>query len=344
MSKKKRDDRDIQEISVSKTPQLDLFSLLDSRDKDYSNSIDIYDSLPKYSLDRRRRFTDIRQAAAKERECRIGGRVIKVKVRPALIETRPGEPELVYPGEREEIIEDALRKLAVNGGIAMIDGKVGVLFTFYQLRNELKKNNHEFKLSEIKEAILVCRGAQLETVSEDGETVISSSFFPMVGLTTRKDLKLRQGDTKCYVQFNPLVTDSIHNHTFRLYDYKTSMAIKSPLARYIHKRMSHHWSQASSRNPYTPRLVSFLKGSPRGLTKPMSTNVRAMKTALETLIKHAVIESYDDSERIMNGQKITDIVYKIYPTEKFVKIVKKANYKNGVISAKMALTNSTQRE
>ena len=63
-----------------------------------------------------------------------------------------------------------------DGGIAMIDGKVGVLFTFYQLRNELKKNKHEFKLSEIKEAILVCRGAQLETISEDDETVISSSF------------------------------------------------------------------------------------------------------------------------------------------------------------------------
>lgn len=150
MSKKKRNDKDIQEIAVHNTPQLDLFSLLDSRDKHYSNSIDIYDALPKYSLEKRRRFTDIAQAAAKERECRIGDQIIRVRVRPALIETEPGKPELVFPGEREEIIEDALRKLAVNGGIAMIDGKVGVLFTFYQLRNELRKNKHEFKLSEIK--------------------------------------------------------------------------------------------------------------------------------------------------------------------------------------------------
>src|SRR5690554_6859388 len=105
MSKKKRNDKDIQEIAVHSTPQLDLFSLLDSRDKQYSNSIDVYDALPKYSLERRRRFTEISQAAAKERECRIGGRTIKVKVRPALIETEPGRPELVYPGEREEIIE-----------------------------------------------------------------------------------------------------------------------------------------------------------------------------------------------------------------------------------------------
>lgn len=340
MSKKENEDKDIQAISVSTTPQLDLFSLLDDRDKDFSNSIDIYDALPKYSLERRRRFTDISKAVAKERECRVGSRTIKVKVKPALIETKPGKPELVYPGEREEIIEDALRKLAVNGGTVMIDGKVGVLFTFYQLRQELKRNNHEFKLSEIKEAILVCRGAQLETISEDEETVISSSFFPMVGLTTRKDLKLRDGDTRCYVQFNPLVTDSIQNQTFRLYDYKTSMAIKSPLARYIHKRMSHHWSQASSKHPYTPRLVSFLKGSPRGLSERMATNVRAMKMALETLQEHNVVQSFDDSDRIKDGKKLKDISYKIYPTDDFVKIIKKANYKSNMSATKKALKKS----
>lgn len=337
MSKKKRNDKDIQEIAVHSTPQLDLFSLLDSRDKQYSNSIDVYDALPKYSLERRRRFTEISQAVAKERECRIGGQTIKVKVRPALIETESGNPELVYPGEREEIIEDALRKLAVNGGIAMIDGKVGVLFTFYQLRNELKKNKHEFKLSEIKEAILVCRGAQLETISEDDETVISSSFFPMVGLTTRKDIQLRKGDTKCYVQFNPLVTESILKQTFRLYDYTTSMAIKSPLARYIHKRMSHHWSQASANHPYTPRLVSFLNGSPRGLTKRMKDNLKAMKNALDILKEHDVIERYDDTDRIKDGNKILDVNFKIYPTDKFVKVIKKANYKRGMLATKQAL-------
>ena len=122
------------------------------------------------------------------------------------------------------------------------------------------------------------------------------------------------------------------------------MAIKSPLARYIHKRMSHHWSQASSTNPYTPRLVSFLKGSPRGLSDRMATNVRAMKMALDTLKEHNVIDSYDDSERIKDGKKLTDIVYKIYPTKQFVKIIKKANYKNGIISTKKALTASEESE
>ena len=328
-------DKDIQAVAVNKPPQLDLFSLSDSRDRNYSNSIDIYDALPKYSLEKRRRFTDL-NSAVRERECRIGERVIKVKVKPAIIENSNGKHELVYPGEREEIIEDALRKLAVNGGSVMIDGKVGVLFTFYELRAELRRNKHEFKLSEIKEAILVCRGAQLETVTNDNETVISSSFFPMVGLTTRKDIQMREGDTKCYVQFNPLVTESILKQTFRLYDYSTSMAIKSPLARYMHKRMSHYWSQASANDPYTPHLVPYLSGSPRGLSDRMGSNVRAMKIALDVLVEHEVIASYK-AKRITEGKKLVDIYYAIYPTDKFVKTVKRANYKSNSIRLKKDL-------
>ncbi len=76
----------------------------------------------------------------------------------------------------------------------------------------------------------------------------------------------------------------------------------------------------------------------------MATNVRAMKMALDTLKEHNVIDSYDDSERIKDGKKLTDIVYKIYPTKQFVKIIKKANYKNGIISTKKALTASEESE
>ncbi|WP_207953646.1 hypothetical protein [Vreelandella lionensis] len=125
-------DKDIQAVAVNKPPQLDLFSLSDSRDRNYSNSIDIYDALPKYSLEKRRRFTDL-NSAVRERECRIGDRVIKVKVKPAIIENSKGKHELVYPGEREEIIEDALRKLAVNGGSVMIDGKDWCSFYFLRV-------------------------------------------------------------------------------------------------------------------------------------------------------------------------------------------------------------------
>ncbi|MCV5513821.1 plasmid replication protein, partial [Escherichia coli] len=82
--------------------------------------------------------------------------------------------------------------------------------------------------------------------------------------------------------------ESIMNLSFRQYNYKIGMQIRSPLARYIYKRMSHYWTQASPDSPYTPSLISFLTQSPRELSPRMPENVRAMKLALEALIKQEV--------------------------------------------------------
>ena len=76
----------------------------------------------------------------------------------------------------------------------------------------------------------------------------------------------------------------------------------------------------------------------------MATNVRAMKMALETLEEHNVVQSFDDSERIKDGKKLKDIVYKIYPTEEFVKIIKKANYKSSINQAKKAIASGKKPE
>lgn len=101
------------------------------------------------------------------------------------------------------------------------------MFTLYELQKELSKMGHGYNLNEIKEAIQVCRGATLECISDDGEAFISSSFFPMVGLTTRGEFRKKGGNARCYVQFNPLVNESIMNLSFRQYNYKIGMQIRS---------------------------------------------------------------------------------------------------------------------
>tara|TARA_R110000851_G_scaffold303990_1_gene461745 strand:- start:1064 stop:1390 length:327 start_codon:yes stop_codon:yes gene_type:complete len=100
--------------------------------------------------------------------------------------------------------------------------------------------------------------------------------------------------------------------------------------------MSHYWSQASANDPYTPRLIPYLSGSPRGLSDRMGSNVRAMKIALDVLVEHEVIASYK-AKRITEGKKLVDIYYTIFPTDKFVKTVKRANYKSNSIRLKKDL-------
>jgi len=329
-------DKDINTLTVKTVPQLDLFEIFDTNQRPqnrYSNTIELYDALPKYNWAQRREYHDLEQAEI-VRSCTIRNHEYKVVVKPAILKKR-GKNILVYPGTREEVVEDALRKLAVSGQGQLIEDNAGVSFTLGQLRNELRMMGHTFDISEIKEAIMVCRGAVIECYGDSGETLISSNFFPMIGLTSREKYVAEKDDARCYVMFNPLVTKSIMDLTFRQYNYKLGMELPSPLARFMYKRMSHYWTQASDMKPYTPSLVSFLRQSPRGLSEDMYSNTRAMANALKVLIKHKVVSDYKE-DVIKDGRKTVDVRYVIRPHEDFVKMVKAANYRANQIKEQVA--------
>ena len=116
MSKRTKD-KDLEKLDVIKdSPQMSLFEIIESPAKkdDYSNTIEIYDALPKYIWDQKREHEDLSNAVV-TRQCSIRGQQFTVKVKPAIIEKDDGRTVLIYAGQREEILEDALRKLAVNG-------------------------------------------------------------------------------------------------------------------------------------------------------------------------------------------------------------------------------------
>ncbi|AEO08942.1 putative replication initiation protein (plasmid) [Buchnera aphidicola str. Ak (Acyrthosiphon kondoi)] len=244
-----------------------------------SYTIEIYDSMPKYVWNQKKILNDASNAII-IRKSNIRGKKFLIKIKPAIIEKKNFKTVLIYPGAREEIVEDALRKIAVHGKGKIIEGKAGVIFTLYELQKELIKTGHGYNLNEIKESIEVCRGSTLEYMTEDKKKLISSSFFPLIGII-KKDIN----NFKCYVQFNPLVNESLLNYSFKPYNYTICMKIHSPLARYMYKRMSHYWIQAHQKSPYTPSLLSFLNYSPRDLSERMSENIRAMKNTLQLLIK-----------------------------------------------------------
>lgn len=313
---------------------LELFEIDNSQ---YSNTIDIYDAIPKYT-NTDKTTTDL-SSAETIRHCRIGNTDYKIIIRPAIIKGDNGENILIYPGAREELVESALRKKAVDGQSKTMGDEVGVSFTLYQLQKSLKDLKHGYSIKEIKEAIMVCRGATLECYTANGETVIASSFFPTVALTTREDWLKNPGSSSCVVMFNPLVTRSIMALTFRSYNYTVNMLMNSPLARFIHKRMSHYFKQAHIDTAYSFNLVSFLKGSDRGLSARMPENVRAMKNALDHLVKHKIVGRYE-ATKVTSGLATVDIKYNVYPHADFVKDVIMANsnqQKNNLAITKDAL-------
>lgn len=337
----KTKEKAIEDLTVSHVRQIDLFEIVETpgSDRSLSNTIELYDALPKYNWAQKREHTSMDEAEF-TRVCTVRKVEYRIVVKPAILNKR-GKNVLVYPGNREEVVEDALRKFAVAGQGQMLNNDAGVTFSLSQLKAELQSMGHTYDLNEIKEAIMVCRGATLEVYGDSGQTLISSAFFPVVGLTNRRGY-LENSDARCYVAFNPLVTKSILSLTFRQFDYRLAMTINSPLARYMYKRMSHYWIQASAANPYTPSLVSFLTQSPRGLSEDMYTNTRAMTNALKALIKAKVISEYTE-QIVKDGRKIVDVRYHILPHEEFIKMVKAANYRAKEIQqqAEVATITST---
>lgn len=316
--------------------QMDMFSVLDlptNQQPDYSNVVDIYDAIPKYVWGKTREHEDLKSASI-VRNFKIRNRNFIVKLKPAIIE-KGDKTVLIYAGQREELVEDALRKIAVNGGGVCVKEKAGVSFTLYELMKELERMGHTFSLDEIKEALFVCRGAIMECYSEDGESVINSSLFGLLGLTTRKDIVKKGRAAKCYVQFNPLVNQSIMDLTFRQYNYHTGMKIRSPLARFFYKRMAQYWTHASKKDPYTPKLTTFLGQTPRGLTNKMGEDLRAMRNALDALKKHNVISHYEEEKELKGKQKVINAQYKIFPHPEFVNQVISANQRNKAMNKKL---------
>ena len=130
-----------------------------------------------------------------------------------------------------------------------------------------------------------------------------------------------------------------------MYDYSISMSLKSDLARYIYKRLSHYWTQASKEHPYQPKLVSFLEQSPRGLSGLMKDNMRAMRTALKRLVDHNVIvpDWIEIPIKDPLDKRVTkDIQFELYPHDNFIKHILKANKKQSDIRGQVGITDARE--
>lgn len=167
------------------------------------------------------------------------------------------------------------------------------------------------------------------------------NFLTSLALTSR-DQYLEDGSTKCFCYLPPLVTHGIRTQKFRLYDYSISMGLKSDLARYMFKRMSHYWTQASLDHPYNFKLVTFLTGSPRGLSPKMKDNMRAIRTALKALVDEKVLlpDWEEDVIKDVNDRRDTDVGFSVLPHENFVKHMMRANRKHNEVVSQAELADA----
>jgi hypothetical protein len=318
----------IEDYKKSKPAQLQLFEMIMPSEKDYSNTIELYDFIPKYVWGRVERIQEkFLEPVERKFECR-GGRY-HVRIAPARVQDSDGVSRDYLPGKREELVEDALRKLATEGQGIFLNDEAAVTFTLYQLQQELKRTGHSYSITQLKEALMVCVGTILHLTDESGQSVLASSIFDTIGLQTREDWEGQGEKTKAFVRFNGLVTSSIRNNTFRQFNYEVSMGYQNIISRQLHKRMSHHFTQASFAHPYTILLSTVIRDFGLTAYEKLSHNLRDVETALKEMVSKNVLFKYT-LEKIIDekrSNKIADVRLVLYPHPKFSSEIISANKK-----------------
>ena len=309
--------------------QLNLFQSFlcnTEEDRDHlSNAIDLWDNVPRYSVSR--------QAMTKQRingrflekhqtDFQYKGKKFTRTLVPARVKDLDGVDRDYYASATEELVEDALRKLATDQQAGYFDKPnycSGVVFTLYALRHELKKRGHARSYQEIILALNILSGSIIEIASEEGGEFMSRSpYIPHLAAVSRTQIR-SDPKAKWLVQFHPLITGSIDNVTYRQFNYHLMMSHSTQLARWLHKQLVLKYTFASFASPFDIHYVTIKRDS--GLLDGYSRvrdAICAVEEALMELKAREVLLSCTRKDITGPRNKLLDAVFKLLPSSEFV--------------------------
>lgn len=247
--------------------QLDLFTELNLvAGADHTSTIELFDAIPKYLFSTQ----GANVTAPIVREFAFRKEQWKLTLTPATFSNSAQDGlRARFPGPREEVVEQVLRKMAsenldnlreteVAGG-----GKIiRLVTTLSQIRRRLTEAGHGYKLAEVDEALTVMDGARIDLV---GRLKIKTS-----GIIRRETVAHPHDSTgertAVSITFHPLFYNALANSEYRLLKYDRLMGLKMPLSRWMYARIMHHFSQARrggslSGLPYNVALSFILQGT-----------------------------------------------------------------------------------
>lgn len=320
--------------------QLHFFSIPNGR----GNTLLDYDLIPKFFHDRATKKIPLHEQDPND------ARVIKIseseqyEIVPAIINIGKKDDQgndvtikyAVYPGTRESLIEDCLIHFAQNGEFSLEKGEpgyrtdgryVGVCFTLYQLRQELKKRGKEYKVEELKEGLDVLSMAKYKyTNDNERESVRGYIVAEIDSIPNPNPNDKIRSDRVVHITFDTRASKRILEGHYRSYDAICALTMRSPIARYLYKQFTHFWQQANNKGETgSYRSVDqnetiLASGCPL-LSNPTKRKTNMLK-ALEELHHAGVIQEIDedvDVSPIKEGRKIVDVRFMVRPTNKFIK-------------------------
>jgi hypothetical protein len=325
------------------SPQLSLFQNFlantpSERDR-LSNTIALWDSIPRYSVSRNlqnRLRTKHGTLEILKLPFRHNKQDYQATITPARIEMKEGPDKGktidFYPSASEELIEDALRKMAADqeqqqGFFDKKGYRSGVSFSLYQLREELAKRGHARSYREIQLSLEILNKTNIELSSQLGreESVASSNYFPSLVAVRRKDIEA-DPTARWLVQFHPLVTRSIDEVTYRQFNYHQLMSHRNQLTRWLHKQLVMKFTFASIGKTFKMMYETIRRDSALlSGYKEMRQAVVAVVESFEELKACGVLMEVERNDKRGPRNKLEDVEFILTPTADFVREVKAAN-------------------
>lgn len=298
-------------IKIGRPAQFDLFAIRD--DENQTNTIDLWDSAPRWLVRERDDLRDGNSLKIIERTFTHDGKLYKLTMAPARV--KRGEREFdAYPGEREELVEMVIRRAAARRNRLSLEGKedVGALFTIYELREELSRLGHTFNHYEVLDALTILHRSTVEItrIDEDGkERLVSGACFPQLRLSDKKD-----EHSQSYVQFNWMVSHAIKLLAFQQIDYDDLMSQRGQIERWMYRRLHRLYRENSVCMLQASDVIEGLGLAHR---KRLRDTLRRIAEGVFSLKVGNVVADYEAVD-IRHGRAKVDVLFKITLTQSFV--------------------------
>jgi hypothetical protein len=328
--------------------QLSLFQeVLGNNDRErdqLSNSIDLWDLLPRYSISRKameqmrdkRGHLDLLHIEFMHRKV-----AYKVLIQPALVDTldRNGNSSTsaYYPSASEELVEEALRKIAIekkHGFFNKTESISGVVFSLYELREELRMRGHTRSYTQLKLSLDILSRSfiQIEGEMPGLQVAKRSTYFPELISVSQSDW-VDDPKSRWLVRFHPLVTTSIENFSYRQFNYDCLMKHTRQLSRWIHRLLINKFTFASHFRTFEIRFSTIRRDS--WLLSNYDRDRKAIEECdfcMNELIQNNILFSIERKLEYGERRKICDVVYFLTPTHSFVAEVKASGYRSKLLS------------
>ncbi|MCA9194591.1 MAG: hypothetical protein KDB03_22625 [Planctomycetales bacterium] len=306
---------------ITTPDQLALFQ--DANISNASSTIELYDAMPKCfpsnkEMEALRRRNGGHYLETLSRNFLHRGVEYQLIIRPARVRDASGVEREYYPTQREDLIEQALRKLATHerNGI-FLGGNLAVQFSLSDLSRELERTGHGMSYRSLKQGLEINNATHISLIGGGQKPVINSTIFPVFIHANRQQWEDSPSTAKCYVKFHPLVTVSVEELTHRQLDYETMMSFRYVLSYWLFKRLSHLYTFADYTKPYSIRLTTIVRDSDMVPSSNPSDNLKRVRRTLDEFVERGVLLCYEEEMTRGPNNRIVDVKFSMVPTPEF---------------------------